>query len=191
MASSATKQFVTPAGKPVYGVLAQFATPADLYHAAEKVRDAGYAKWDTFAPFPVHGLDEAMGVKRTRLPLVVGLCGLSMAVIGLLFQTWVATEGYGTVVQAKPLGSWQTFIPVTFEFGVLGTAFSSLFGMLIANVLPRWHHPLFSSDRFLKVSDDAFFVAIEAGDPKFDAGQIRAMFTQMGAVNVELITDDE
>lgn len=189
MASSASKQFVTQGGKPVYGVLAQFATPADLYHAAEKVREAGYSRWDAFSPFPVHGLDEAMGIRRTRLPLIVACCGLGGAVLGFLFQYWVATQGYATNVQGKPLGSWQTFIPVTFEFGVLGTAFSSLFGMLIANVLPRWHHPLFTSDRFLKSSDDSFFVAIEAGDPKFDPGAARELFTRLGATSVELIED--
>lgn len=183
------RQFVTPAGKRIWGVMAQFATPADLYHACESMRDSKYTQWDAFTPFPIHGLDEAMGIKRTRLPLVVATIGLSAAVIGFLFQTWVATEGYATNVQGKPYGSWQTFIPVTFEFGVLGTSFTALFGMLIANVLPRWHHPLMQKEKFLKVSDDAFFIAVEASDQHFDPGALRETFNRLGATSVELVED--
>lgn len=186
---AAPRSIVTAQGKPVWGVLAQFAKPADLYHACEGVRDAGFSRWDAYAPFPVHGLDEAMGVKRTRLPLLVACCGLGFACVGFLFQYWVATQGYATNVQGKPFGSWQTFIPVTFEFGVLGTAFSSLIGMLARNGLPRFHHPLLAKERFLKVSDDAFFVAIEATDPKFDAKQVRDMLQKYGATAVELVED--
>jgi len=181
--------FQTESGKPIYGVMAEFKDPADCYHAAEKVRDAGFADWDVYSPFPIHGIDEAMGIKETKLPLLVGAVGLSGAAIGFGFQYWVATWGYSTVVQGKPYGAWQAFVPVTFEIAVLFTAFSTFVGMMIFNGLPRWHHPLLCKERFLKVSDDRFIIAIEATDPKFDPPQVRALFQSAGATAVELVED--
>lgn len=181
--------YQTDAGKPVHGIVAEFATPADVYHAAEKCRDYGFSKWDVFSPFPVHGIDEAMGVPLTKLPLLVGACGLTGACVGFGFQYWVATMGYATVVQGKPYGAWQAFIPVTFEIGVIFTAFSALFGMLIFNGLPRWHHPLLAKERFLKVGDDKFFIAIEAADPKFEPRAVRDLLTANGATAVELVEE--
>jgi len=187
--STAPTIYQTEAGKPVYGILAEFATPADLYTAAEKVRDAGFDKWDVYSPFPVHGMEEAMGMKRTRLPLLVGVVGLSGACIGFAFQYWVATWGYATVVQGKPYGAWQTFVPVTFEIGVLFTAFAAIIGMLVFNGLPRWNHPLMNKERFLKVSDDRFFIAIESGDSKFEPKTVRNLLLTAGATSVELVEE--
>ncbi|MCA3004990.1 MAG: DUF3341 domain-containing protein [Planctomycetaceae bacterium] len=188
-AAAKPRIFQTEQGTPIFGVMAEFATPADIYHAAEKVRDAGFSDWDVYSPFPVHGIDEAMGIKRTRLPLLVAVVGLSGAVLGFGFQYWVATQGYATVVQGKPFGSWQTFVPVAFEIGVLFTAFATLLGMLIFNRLPRWHHPLMCNERFLKVSDDRFVIAIEATDPKFDPQAVRTLLQKAGATSVELVED--
>src|SRR5689334_7574328 len=116
----------TPEGQNIHGLLAEFATPADTYHAAEKVRDAGYSRWDVFAPFPIHGIDEAMGLKKPILPLVVAIIGLSCAGLGFFFDYWVTGVDYPLVHQGKPPGAWQPLIPITFELGVLFTAFTCI-----------------------------------------------------------------
>lgn len=179
----------TPEGKDVHGLLAEFADPGAITHAAEKVRDAGYSKWDVFSPFPVHGMEEAMGLKRPLLPLVVGCVGLTGAVVGFLFQYWVRVYGYNVVHQGKPAEAWQLLIPVSFEIGVLFTAFTCILGMLAFNGLPRFHHPLLGNKRFLKVSDDRFVIVIEAKDPKFDPARTRELLTAAGATAVELVED--
>lgn len=182
--------YVTESGSEVHGIMAEFADPASLYHACERVRDAGYSKWDSYSPFPIHGMEDAMGVKRTKLPLIVAACGFSGAGLGFLFQWWVATNGYALVTQGKPYNSWQAFIPVTFELGILFSAFASLIGMLALNGLPRWHHPLFAKERFLKSSDDKFFICVEAKDPKFDPERTRAILRDAGAAHIELVEED-
>lgn len=185
----APKHYKTERGERVYGIMAEFADPTAILHAAKKVRDAGYRKWDVYSPFPVHGMDEAMGVTRTRLPLLVGLMGLSMAGIGFYFQYFVTDDLYRMVVQGKPTNAWQALIPITFEFGVLGTAFTALIGMLAFNALPRFHHPLMKKDRFLRVSDDRYIICIEARDEKFDPKGTRKLLEGAGASGVDLVEE--
>ncbi len=187
---SAARIYRTPEGKDLYGMIAEYGTPADIYHAAEKVRDAGFSKWDVYAPFPIHGIDEAMGLKRPILPLVVATIGLSMACIAFVFQYMVSGVWYPLVHQGKPPEAWQPFVPVTFELGVLFTAFTALLGMLAFNGLPRWHHPLLTKERFLRVSDDKFIIAIETADPRFDPEQTRQLLEGAGATAVEWVEDD-
>lgn len=191
---SSGKRYVTESGAPLHGVLARFDTPAAVYHAAEKVRDAGYRKWDCHTPFPVHGLDEAMGIQRTNLPLLVACIGLTGATLGFLMQWWMSAVDYRLVVQGKPYGSligggWESFVPITFELGILFSAFAALIGMLAMNGLPRWHHPLFANEGFLSSSDDTFFIAIEATDPRFDPEATRTLLREIGAQSVELIEE--
>ncbi|MBX3317477.1 MAG: DUF3341 domain-containing protein [Phycisphaeraceae bacterium] len=179
-------RFVTPSGAEVHAIIAQFATPADVYHAAEKVRDAGYTRWDVHTPFPIHGLEEAMGIKRTILPLIAGSVGLGGAAVGFLLQLFISTD-YEIVVQGKPFTAWEPFTPVTFELGILHCAFATLIGMLALNGLPRWHHPIFNSKRFLKSSDDGFFIAIEAADAKFEPNAVKALLESAGGTGIELV----
>ncbi len=188
-----THLYVTEAGEPIHGILAEFATPADLYHASERVRDAGYTKWDTFTPFPIHGMEEAMGIKRTKLPLLVAAGGFTGVGLAYLMQWWMSAD-YHMVVQGKPYGSllsggWQPFVPITFELGILFAAFSSLIGMLALNGLPRWHHPLLKKERFLASSEDRFFVCIEAKDANFDPDKTRALLEGAGATSIELVEE--
>ncbi len=188
------KVYVTEAGEAIYGLMAEFDTPAALYHAAEKVRDAGYANWDTHSPFPVHGMEEAMGVKRTRLPALVAVCGLTGSGLAFLMQWWMSAVDYPLVKQGKPYGDltqggWQAFIPITFELGILFAAFTSILGMMAFNGLPRWYHPLLKKERFLSSSDHRFFVSIEAQDPKFDPDKTRALLEQAGAKSIELVEE--
>jgi len=180
--------YVTEAGKPLYGVLAEFANPAEVIHACEKVRDAGYHNWDLHTPFPIHGMEEAIGIKRTKLPLIAACVGLTAAALGFCMQIYMNVD-YKMVVQGKPYTAWEPLVPITFELGILFTAFTCIIGMLALNGLPRYHHPLFSSARFLNCSDDKFFIAIESIDPKFEPTQTRELLRNAGAKNIELVED--
>jgi len=183
-------KFVTDAGRRVHGLIAVFDTAPAIYHAAENVRDAGYRKWDVNTPFPIHGMEEAMGVKKTILPYIVFAVGLGGAFAGWLIQYWMSAVDYEIVVQGKPYGAWEPFVPIIFELGVLHAAFAALLGMLAMNGLPRFHHPLFSSDGFLKTSDDRFVLAIEAEDAKFDPEATRQLLADAGGVEIELIEEE-
>jgi len=180
---------LTPALPPgeLYGVLAEFASPKDLYHACEKVRDAGFTRWDAHTPFPVHGLDEAMGLGRSRLPYVTLLFGLSGAIGGFALQLWANGIAYPIVISGKPIFNWQPYMPITFELGVLLAAISTVVGMLAFNELPMLFHPLFGSKTFERVTDDGFFISIESWDPKFNPTEVERFLTSAGAKRVELV----
>lgn len=179
-----------PAAGSAWGLLAEFDSPAALYHACEEVRDAGYSSWDAHSPFPVHGLDQAMGLRRSRLPWIVLVAGLAFAAGGFALQAWVHSSAYPLVISGKPYFTWQAYVPVTFELGVLGGALAAVLGMLAFNQLSRHNHPLFNSPRFERVSDDRFFISIEAGDPKYDEAFTRRLLERAGALAVELVVHE-
>ena len=172
---------------PYYGILAEFATPADLYHACERVRDAGFTRWDAHTPFPVHGLERAMGLPRSPLPWIVLGMGLTGAALGFILQWWVHAAAYPLVISGKPYFSWPAFIPITFEVSVLFAALGAVFGMLALNRLPMHHHPLFRSKVFEQVTDDAFFISIESWDSRFDSSATGKLLESLGARRVELL----
>lgn len=173
----------------VFGVLAQFDTAQDIFHACEKVRDAGYTRWDAHTPFPVHGLDSAMGLRPSKLPWIVLGMALTGASCALLLQWWTSAVDYPMVIAGKPLFSWQAFVPVTFEVAVLFGALGALFGMLGLNRLPQHYHPVFRSTAFERASDDKFFISIEAQDPRFDAARTVDMLRSVGATHVEMLEE--
>lgn len=156
-------------------------------HACAKVQDEGFDHWDAHTPFPVHGLDKAMGLRRSMVSLFVLVMGLSGAVLGMLMQWWVAEVGYALVISGKPFFSWPAFVPIMFECGVLGGASGAVLGFLIMARLPRHHHALFNSERFAKVTDDTFFISIEAGDPRYDSVKTPQLLKDLGADHVEAI----
>src|SRR5690606_25664704 len=170
--------------------IAEYKDAAAVYHAAETIRDAGYRNWDVYAPFPIHGIDRAMGVHRTILPVIVAVAGFSGAGLGFLLQWWIKND-YHITVQGKPHGAWEQFVPVMFEMGVLPAAFAALIGMLALNGLPRWNHPLFGHERFLKVSDDRFIIAIQANDPKFDPEATRALLESTCGAEIDLVEEED
>ncbi len=174
-----------------YGVLARFETTGALLRACEQVRDAGYTRWDAHTPFPVHGLDRAMGMKATVLPWIVLVLGLGGAAGAMLMQWWVAAVAYPLVISGKPFFSWQAFVPVTFEVGVLMAAVGAVFGMIGLSRLPMHHHPLFDSTEFERASDDSFFISIESWDPKFNVDQTRQLLDKVGAAHVETVDQQE
>lgn len=178
--------------KRVYGYLAEFESASQLYKAAEKVRDAGFEKWDCHSPYPIHGLDAAMGVKRSILPYLVFFGGLTgfLTAIALAYITQV--EIYPTVVQGKPANAYTipAFFPIMFELTVLLSGFTTLFGLLGLMGLPRLNHPLFASKQFSRVTDDAFFISIEARDPKFSAEETKKLLSDIGGSSIELVEDE-
>lgn len=182
-------RFVTESGAPVHGVLAQFDDLAKVYHAAEKMRDEGFTNWDVHSPFPIHGIEEAMGQRRTILPFIVGGAAFTGVAGAMLMQWYMNGFDFRFVVQGKPDFAWEPFLMVTFELGVLFSAFAALFGMLALNGLPRWNHPLLASERFLSSSDDTFFIVVEATDPKFDPLATRRLLESLGASAIELVEE--
>jgi hypothetical protein len=152
---------------PIYGLIAEFDNPTDLVAATQRVHDYGYKDIDAYSPFPIHELDDAMRI-HNRLPFLV-LCGGVVGCIGgYVFQYWAAVIDYPIPIGGRPLHSWPSFIPVTFETTVLVAALTAVLGMLAMNGLPMPYHPIFNVPRFALASRDRFFVCIEATDPKFD-----------------------
>lgn len=172
-----------------WGLMAQYDSAADIYHACEEVRDAGYQNWDACTPFPVHGLDDAMGIKRTKLPWMVLGGGLTGGIFAMSFMLWTSAFDYPLDIGGKPLWSIPAFIPVTFELTVLFSVFSCFFGLWFLCRLPQLYHPAFGNKAFEKVTDDKFFILIEAADPKFDATKTKTLLEQTGASLVEEVED--
>lgn len=173
----------------VYGLLAEFADPAALLHAAQEVRKAGYKRFDTHSPFPVHGMDRAMGLSNSKvgyITLIGGATGLGLAT---WLQWWTSGVDYPINISGKPFFAFEPSIPIMFELTVLFSALAAVAGMLALNGLPRPYNPLFYSEHFGRVTDDAFFLHIAASDAQFDLVQTEALLREIGALRVEVIED--
>lgn len=164
----------------------------DVFHAAEQVRDAGFTSWDVHSPFPIHGMDAAMGLPRSILPRFVLVGGATGTLTAFSLEYLTQVVIYPTVVQAKPANIFTipAFFPVMFELTVLFSAFTALFACLVMMKLPRLNHPLFNSRNFTRFSDDRFFICIEARDPKFSTEKTKAFLANLGGQNVELVEDE-
>jgi hypothetical protein len=170
-------------------LLAEYETVDQIMAAARKVRDAGYQVWDVHSPFPIHGIDKAMGLKPSILPWLVlggGIAGC-LAGIGLVWYT--NAHDYPFLISGKPLFSLPANIPVIFETTVLLAAFAAVFGMLGLNHLPMLFNPLFKKARFRRATDDRFFVVIEVADEKFDAVRTRELLESTHPVAIEEVQD--
>ncbi len=200
LSTSTRTETAAAAPRRVSALLAEFENPAQILAAAEKVRDAGYRYWDCHTPFPVHGLDRAMGIQRTILPVMVFFAGAAGCTAGLLLQLFtnsfgftiwalVWVTGYPFLISGKPALSIPAFIPVMFELTILFSALSTVFLMLGMNGLPWLHHPLFSSERFRRASDDRFFISIDARDPRFYRSKTEHFLKSLGATAVEAVED--
>lgn len=179
--------------KKVYGYLAEFESASKLWKACENTRDAGFKKWDAFSSFPVHGLDKAMGLKKSILPNIVFCGGVLGLITGFSLAYITQVEIYPTVVQGKPanLNTTAAFFPIMFELTILISGFTTLFSLLALMGLPRLNHPLFASKQFKRATDDGLFIAIEARDPKFSPEATREFLESIGGSNIELVEDDE
>ena len=158
---------------PIYGLMAEFNTAKDLLKATKRARRAGYRVMDAYAPYPVRGLAEALGEKRTQVPFVVLAGGVAGACCGLIMQYWSMAHDYPFNVGGRPGNSWPVFVPIAFEVMVLVASLSALFGLLFLNGLPRPYHPVFNVPRFVDASQDSYFLCIEAADPLFDRQRTR------------------
>ena len=177
-------------GLPEYGLLAQYEDVDAIKKAAEKVRDAGYTNWDCHTPFPVHGLDPAMGIRRTRLPYVIITGGILGFLTAIVMQWWMNAIDYPYIISGKPYWSVPANVPIMFELTVLFSGLTAFFATLGRCGFPRFHHPLFNSERFLKVTDDKFFLAIEANDPKYDAAGTKELLESTSPTAIESVEDD-
>ncbi|HWL89659.1 MAG TPA: quinol:electron acceptor oxidoreductase subunit ActD [Polyangiaceae bacterium] len=188
---SARARALQPKMRPAL-LLAEYRSAGDCLHAAEKLRDAGYTKFDTHTPFPVHGMDRAMGLPDSKLGWIVLVCGLTGTTAAFAMMHWMNDIDYPLVIGGKPptVGSLPSMIPIMFELTVLLAAFGAVFGMFHLNRLPRHHHPVFESERFRAFSDDKFFVSVEVEDPKFKLDRTRELLDKTRPSHVELVEEE-
>lgn len=191
-------------GPNVVGLLAEYHDVTTLAVAAHKVRHAGYKIWDVYSPFPIHGIDEAIGIKRTILPWIVLGMGLIGCIGGLLMTAyingawdfrppwplnWVNLEGYPFLISGKPLWSLPANVPVIFECTVLFSAWTAVFALLLLNKLPMLYNPLFKIERFRRATDDRFFIVIDAGDPIYDENKAIELLRSTKPAVIETVED--
>ena len=181
----------TPAPMPAknYGLIAMFDTPAEIFRAAEAVRDAGYRFWDVITPFPIHGMDRAMGIRRSKVPRASFLGGLVGLTTGLTFIWWSGAYNFPLIVGGKPYFSPMFAFPISYELTILFTAFATVIGMFLFNKLPMHYHPVLKYEKFHRGTTDRFFVVIEARDPHFDAAGTRALLAAVGGQDITELED--
>ncbi len=186
---------------PVYAMLAEFANVTDVMRAAKKVRDEGYTCWDLHSPFPIHGVHKVLNAKPTMLPWLT-LGGGLLGLLGGLFLVWwtnatmveaapTTLQGYPYLISGKPTFSLPANIAIIFETTVLLAALATVFGVFALNGLPMLYNPLFKSRRFRRVTEDRFFILIDAEDPRFDARWTREFLEGLGPLAVEQVHLDE
>ena len=174
----------------LYGVLAEFKNPKELIDAARLVNQNGYRNYDTFSPYPIHGMDRAMSLKKSKLGWIVFSHGLLGFAGALAMIYWMMVVDYPLNISGKSLMNVPAWIPVTFELTVLLSAFGAVFGMFFLNGLPKLNHPLFNSENFKKVTNDGFFVCIESEDPQFETEKVQKLLKDAGASSIEEIYEE-
>jgi len=167
--------------------VAEFDNPEQLLVAVRALRQEGFTRMDACTPFPVHGLDQALGARRAPLGWLVLGAGLFGAAAALLLQWWTGAVSYPLVIGGKPLFAWEFAVPVTFELAVLLGAFAAFFGMLAFNKLPQYYHPVFEYSGFQRVTTDRFLLVVDTADPRFHATSTPQRLEQLGAIRVELV----
>jgi hypothetical protein len=162
------------------GLMAEFEKEDALIAAAEKTRDAGYRHLDAFAPYPVHGLSEAIGFHDWTVPPLTLAGGLIGCIGGFLMCWYSSVYAYPLNVGGRPLNSWPAFIPITFELTILCASLTAVFGTLLLNRLPQPYHPVFNVNRFVHATRDRFYLYVESSDPKFDLVETRRFLQSLG-----------
>lgn len=170
--------------KKLYGVVAEFKTVLGVLDAARKIRDSGFQDWDVLTPFPIHGLDHAMGLKRSKVPFFTFIGGATGFSLGLFIVWFMNAYDYPLTVGGKPFFSPIFPFPVFYELTILLAAFGTFFGMFIVNKLPRHHHPIFEHKWFARATDDHFWIVIESKDPKFKLEETQQLLKDAGGVDV-------
>jgi len=167
----------------LFGLMAEFGSPDDLLKATQKATAEGYTCVETYSPLPVEGIAETIGF-RTRLPLIVLIGGIVGAVFGYAMQYWISVIDYPINIGGRPLNSWPSFIPVTFECTVLFAGLTAVIALIASNRLPQPYHPVFNVPRFSLASDDRFFLTIESTDPRFDVTNVRTFLQSLGPTGI-------
>ncbi|MGI8544359.1 MAG: DUF3341 domain-containing protein [Aridibacter sp.] len=170
--------------KKNYGLLAEFDTTTEIVRAAELVRDAGFTKTDVFSPFPIHEMDQALGIKRTILPYMVFGGGIAGLLTGLALQYGTHVIDYPIIVGGRPFFSLPSFIPPMFELTILLAAFTAVIGMILLNGLPKPYHPVFNVPRFNLATREKFFLLIKADDPKFNYEETKSFMESLNPQEV-------
>ncbi|MCD0463206.1 quinol:electron acceptor oxidoreductase subunit ActD [Roseiconus lacunae] len=181
----------TKSEKIVHGMMAEFTTVDSLLSACRRIRDAGYTKTDAFTPFPVHGIDKALGIKPTVLPWICFFAGITGTCIALTMEIWMNGIDYRYIISGKPFISLPAFIPVAFELTILLASFGAFFGMWALNGLPRFSNPVFTDPRFDRATDDRFFLYIDAKDDRYDAAGVRSLLTDTGSDYINEVVEDD
>lgn len=171
-----------------YGIIASFPDTPAFFHAAEKVRDAGYKKWDTYSSFPVHGMPVAQGQPRSKVPVFTFIGGVTGFCVGLAMVWWMNAFNYPLIVGGQPFFSPVFPFPIMYELTILLSAFGTLGGMFITNLLPQHYSSLFNSDQFLEVSGDRLIIAIEARDVQYDPVTTRQFLEEIGGTDIEEVS---
>jgi hypothetical protein len=171
----------------VYAVMGEFAEPEDLVEAGRRIRAMGYTKIDAMTPFPVHGIDEAIGIPYSKIGWIV-ICG---AIAGIttaqVLIYYVGAIDYPLIIGGKPLFDFTYSIPPTFELAVLFSAITTFLCTWGLSGLPRLYHPSMNYRDFHRASDDRFLLVVEADDPKFDAQKTAQDMRSVGANDVEVV----
>jgi mono/diheme cytochrome c family protein len=173
-----------------HALLAEYRDASKLIAAANKVRERGFERWDTYTPFPVHGIDAAMGIKRTKLPWIILCAATCGGLTAITFQWWTSVVDYPWIISGKPLFSIPAFIPITFELTVLFSTVTTFISTLLLNGLPNLSSPLDRVRRFARSTDDRFFLVIETADPKYDAADTLKLIESTEPDAVEAVPDD-
>jgi ActD protein len=166
-----------------FGVLAEYGSGAALLAAIEQGKAAGYSTMEAYTPLPMHDVSHALGHENDLPKWVLG-GGIVGGLTGFGMQYYAAVVHYPTNVGGRPLNSWPSFIPVTFELTILFAALTAVLGMLALNGLPRPHHPVFSVPGFELASRDRFFLLVPHYDPRFDADRALAAMRATQALTV-------
>lgn len=170
--------------------MAEFTNEHDLLDAARKVRDAGYTKTDAFTPFPVHGIDHALGIKPTILPFIVLCAGLTGLCTALVMQFWMNGVDYKYIISGKPFGITPASIPVSFELTILFSAFTSVFGMLALNGLPKFSNPIFTNPKFDRATNDRFFLYVDSTDKYYNRDSVRELLSSVHPTSLDEVMED-
>ena len=178
-------------GKRKVGTVGMFDDPRALVHAAEQVRDAGYSKWNCHTPYPVHGLDQAMGLKESPVPTICLTAGFLGVIAALLMQGWMDAVDYPVRIGGKPMFSWPAFVPITFEMFVLFAAVATMGSILVLGRLGRWHSPLHDSDIMSAVTSSRFALVLDGADPHYTEDSAVSLLKGAGCEDIRPLYENE
>jgi mono/diheme cytochrome c family protein len=178
--------------RKIYGVAALFTKPDDIINAASKVANEGYSKWDVNTPYPLHGMDNAMKLKPSKIGFITLLMGLSGAATALMLAYFTNSIDFPLVIGGKPFFSLPAYIPITFELTVLFATVSTVIAMLTFFFkFPSNNHVLHDTQYMKKVSLDRYGIVIEAIDPKFEQSKVEELLRSFDPESVETIYHKE